>query len=81
MVCIDLPELYGTGRWCCQLGCRRSCGLVNSYSDAVKPGVYLESAVVNGQVRLKAIAESYDGGELSYQWYRNSTRDAWRRSH
>ncbi|NLP30240.1 MAG: hypothetical protein GX363_03825 [Clostridiales bacterium] len=48
---------------------------VNSYSDAVKPGVYLESAVVNGQVRLKAIAESYDGGELSYQWYRNSTRD------
>ena len=51
---------------------------VNRYSDAVKPGVYLEDAAVSGQVgntvTLKAVAESYDGGELSYQWYRNSTR-------
>ncbi|NLY70170.1 MAG: hypothetical protein GX076_00540 [Clostridiales bacterium] len=52
---------------------------VNCYSDAVKPGVYLENTAISGQagskVTLKAIAESYDGGELSYQWYRNSTRN------
>lgn len=51
---------------------------VNCYSDAVKPGVYLENTEITGRVSnsvtLKAVAESYDGGELSYQWYRNSTR-------
>lgn len=52
---------------------------VNTYSDAVKPGVYLDNTAISGWIRnsvtLKAIAESYDGGELSFQWYRNSTRN------
>lgn len=51
---------------------------VNTYSDAVKPGVYLENTEVSGRVgatvTLKAVAESYDDGELSYQWYRNVDR-------
>jgi len=46
---------------------------INTYNAAVKPGVFFDSykipAYIGDIIKLEPIAESYDGGTLSFEWY------------
>ncbi len=51
---------------------------VNAYTSAEKPGIVIETPSYDGtrlgvEVTLSVDAKSFDGGELSYQWYANTT--------